>query len=141
MSLEHFCFYCELDQACSVVFFEENDVEAGGFGLHLKQKCPKPVAFGLKDVNELPSIEQISRHRRDVHAAVQEEIPMNEPTRVFHDTVEDLISDRFYGLEGHMCEHADRSRVEPPTRAERQSQSEEPSRMEQPVPKPEFSNT
>ena len=40
------------------------------------------LRFGLKDLNELPSIEEFERLASDLNEAVQEEIPMAESTEV-----------------------------------------------------------
>jgi segregation and condensation protein B len=76
------------------------------------------VRFGLKDINELPSIEEFEKMAGELNDAVQEEIQMEEPrnvpeeslhgtsapvseadsvpepTHVHHDTAEDLMSDK-----------------------------------------------
>jgi segregation and condensation protein B len=95
------------------------------------------LRFGLKDINELPSIEEFEKMAGELNDAVQEEIPMEEsgprneesldgtsapvdeanaapePTHVHHDTPEDLLSDKSAALEGKHREHADPSEVEP----------------------------
>jgi len=98
------------------------------------------LRFGLKDINELPSIEEFEKMAGELNDAVQEEIPMEEsgrhnneneesldgtsapvdeanaapePTHIHHDTPEDLISDKSAALEGRNREHDDPSEVEP----------------------------
>jgi segregation and condensation protein B len=100
------------------------------------------LRFGLKDINELPSIEEFEKMAGELNDAVQEEIPMEEsehrpdetnddetndgtsppvsekdavpePTHIHHDTPEDLMSDKSTYLEGHNREHADPAEVEP----------------------------
>jgi segregation and condensation protein B len=78
------------------------------------------LRFGLKDINELPSIEEFEKMAGELNDAVQEEIPMDhtesspeelgtsapvaerapEPTHMHHDTPEDLMSDRSTSPEG-----------------------------------------
>jgi segregation and condensation protein B len=99
------------------------------------------LRFGLKDINELPSIEEFEKMAGELNDAVQEEIPMEEsehrpdetnddetndgtsppvsekdavpePTHIHHDTPEDLMSDKSTYLEGHNREHADPTEVE-----------------------------
>jgi segregation and condensation protein B len=88
------------------------------------------LRFGLKDIAELPSIEEFEKMAGELNDAVQEEIPMEphehdpeeaqdgtsapvdeanavpEPTHVHHDTPEDLMSDKSYHPEGHRLERA-----------------------------------
>jgi segregation and condensation protein B len=98
------------------------------------------VRFGLKDINELPSIEEFEKMAGELNEAVQEEIQMEEhpereteehpedqgtsapvaehdsapdPTHILHDTPEDLMADDSYAPEGHKREHADKHEVEP----------------------------
>ncbi len=98
------------------------------------------LRFGLKDINELPSIEEFEKMAGELADAepVQEEIPMSphntseedaaaggtptsvdelnaapEPTNVVHEDVEEMLSDRSTAPEGHNTEHADPSEVEP----------------------------
>jgi segregation and condensation protein B len=74
------------------------------------------MRFGLKDINELPSIEEFEKMAGELNAAVQEEIPMEkspEPARVNDDAPEDLRSDRSIHSEDHDREHADRGEAEP----------------------------
>jgi segregation and condensation protein B len=93
------------------------------------------LRFGLKDINELPSIEEFEKMAGELNDAIQEEIPMEapdhhpvddgasapvnerdavpEPTHVFHETPEDLLSDHSTHPEGHKHEHADKTEVEP----------------------------
>jgi segregation and condensation protein B len=101
------------------------------------------LRFGLKDINELPSIEEFEKMAGELNDAMQEEIPMEapephdeplddtsapnaggsppidelnaapEPTHIHHDTVEDLMSDKSPYLEGHNREHADKTEVDP----------------------------
>jgi segregation and condensation protein B len=98
------------------------------------------LRFGLKDINELPSIEEFEKMAGELNNAVQEEIPMDtpdapdgrsdealygtsalvdeanaapEPTYTSHDTPEDLMSDKSAYLEGHNREHEDPAEVEP----------------------------
>ena len=101
------------------------------------------LRFGLKDINELPSIEEFEKMAGELNDAVQEEIPMEAPeqqtgepndetttpdggsppideqntppesTYIHHDTTEDLMSDDSTYLEGHNREHEDPSEVEP----------------------------
>ena len=101
------------------------------------------VRFGLKDINELPSIEEFERMAGELADAepIQEEIPMNAAphsmsgdrdstpaassaavneinaapgaTHIAHDTPEDLMSDKSSNPEGHLREHTDPNEVEP----------------------------
>jgi segregation and condensation protein B len=101
------------------------------------------LRFGLKDINELPSIEEFEKMAGELNDAVQEEIQMEEhiqpsdespdessdnsggsppvdelnavptPTHIHHDTPEDLLSDHSTALEGHNREHRDPTEVEP----------------------------
>ncbi len=86
------------------------------------------VRFGLKDINELPSIEEFEKMASELTEAVQEEIDMEanstsapisemdavpEPTHILHDTPEDLISDKSIHPEGHNREHEDKTEVYP----------------------------
>ena len=90
------------------------------------------VRFGLKDINELPSIEEFEKMAGELadNEPVQEEIPMEdpnggtptsldeinsapEPTNTLHESVEELISDDSTKPEGHNHEHADPHHVEP----------------------------
>jgi segregation and condensation protein B len=87
------------------------------------------VRFGLKDINELPSIEEFEKMAGELNEAVQEEIDMEtplggspsvdegnaapEPTHIHHDTPEDLMSDKSTHPEGVKHEHADPHEVEP----------------------------
>jgi segregation and condensation protein B len=95
------------------------------------------LRFGLKDINELPSIEEFEKMAGELNDAIQEEIPMEDsgprpsdsldetpapldeinaapqPTHIHHDTPEDLLSDKSAALEGRNREHADPSEVEP----------------------------
>jgi segregation and condensation protein B len=90
------------------------------------------VRFGLKDINELPSIEEFEKMAGELADSepVQEEIPMDdvnggtpssldeanstpEPTSTLHESVEELISDDSTKPEGHNLEHADTHEVEP----------------------------
>jgi segregation and condensation protein B len=101
------------------------------------------VRFGLKDINELPSIEEFEKMAGELADAdpVQEEIPMDEahehvaeeaegvaeggstsvdeinsvpePTTILHETPEDILSDKSVAPEGHEREHADPHEVEP----------------------------
>jgi segregation and condensation protein B len=100
------------------------------------------LRFGLKDIAELPSIEEFEKMAGELNEAVQEEIPMEEtpndgttpigtqedhdgsapidelnsapePTHILHDTPEDLISDKSYHPEGNKHEPATDSQVEP----------------------------
>jgi segregation and condensation protein B len=81
------------------------------------------VRFGLKDINELPSIEEFEKMAGELNDAVQEEIDMEtpstegspvvdearaipEPTHIHHDTPEDLISDHSTHPEGAKHEPA-----------------------------------
>jgi len=88
------------------------------------------VRFGLKDINELPSIEEFEKMAGELNDAVQEEIDMEtppnelhptdgspsldelhaipQPTHIHHDTPEDLMADRSTQPEG--------AKHEPPTR-------------------------
>jgi segregation and condensation protein B len=67
------------------------------------------LRFGLKDINELPSIEEFEKMAGELNDAVQEEIPMEkpdesapldelnaipEPANILHSTVDDLMSDK-----------------------------------------------
>jgi len=93
------------------------------------------VRFGLKDVNELPSIEEFEKMAGELTDIdpVQEEIPMEEPqeqdsaesprvdeinsapepTTAFHETTDELIEDKSVAPEGHEHEHSDPHNVEP----------------------------
>jgi len=96
------------------------------------------VRFGLKDINELPSIEEFEKMAGELADVdpVQEEIPMDEaqseaskeqaggtsldernaapdPTTVLHKTPEEIESDKSVYLEGHEREHTDPHEVEP----------------------------
>jgi len=86
------------------------------------------VRFGLKDIAELPSIEEFEKMAGELNDAVQEEIDMEtprdsgpvdeinsvpEPTHVLHETPEDLLSDKSTHPEGVRREHSDPSEVEP----------------------------
>jgi segregation and condensation protein B len=96
------------------------------------------VRFGLKDINELPSIEEFEKMAGELADVdpVQEEIPMDEaqseaskeqaggtsldernaapePTTVLHKTPEEIESDKSVYLEGREREHADPHEVEP----------------------------
>jgi segregation and condensation protein B len=99
------------------------------------------LRFGLKDLAELPSIEEFEKMAGELNEAIQEEIPMEEtpnegipigttegadvsapidelnaapePTHVLHDTPEDLISDKSYHPEGHKHEPPTDSQAEP----------------------------
>jgi segregation and condensation protein B len=97
------------------------------------------LRFGLKDINELPSIEEFEKMAGELADAepVQEEIPMSphntseedaaagtptsvdelnaapEPTTTVHEDVEEMLSDDSTAPEGHNKEHADPSEVEP----------------------------
>ena len=97
------------------------------------------LRFGLKDINELPSIEEFEKMAGELADSepVQEEIPMTphnaseedaaagtpnsvdelnaapEPTTRVHENVEDILSDDSTAPEGHNHEHADPHEVEP----------------------------
>ena len=99
------------------------------------------VRFGLKDINELPSIEEFEKMAGELAdmEPSQEEIPMEatprntseedastgdspaldelnsapEPTTTLHDSVEDILADDSTSPEGHNREHADPTEVEP----------------------------
>jgi segregation and condensation protein B len=96
------------------------------------------VRFGLKDIGELPSIEEFEKMAGELADIdpVQEEIPMNEsqhevseeqaggtsldernaapePTTILHKTPEEIESDKSVYLEGHEREHANPHEVEP----------------------------
>ncbi len=90
------------------------------------------LRFGLKDINELPSIEEFEKMAGELADAdpVQEEIPMQhededggssvdelnsgtEPTTILHETPEDIESDKSVYLEGRAHEHNDPHEVEP----------------------------
>lgn len=92
------------------------------------------VRFGLKDINELPSIEEFEKMAGELADSepVQEEIPMEdvnggtptsldeanavpEPTTTLHESVEELISDDSTKPEGHNREqeHVDSQVAEP----------------------------
>ena len=96
------------------------------------------LRFGLKDINELPSIEEFEKMAGELADAepVQEEIPMEaahqseaaasgespsvdelnaapEPTNILHDTPEELLSDKSTHPEGVRREHTDPREVEP----------------------------
>jgi len=94
------------------------------------------VRFGLKDINELPSIEEFEKMAGELadNEPVQEEIPMEDPnggtptspdgidaeidsapppTTTLHESVEELISDDSTKPEGHAHEHTDPHHVEP----------------------------
>jgi segregation and condensation protein B len=87
------------------------------------------LRFGLKDIAELPSIEEFEKMAGELNDAVQEEIPMEPhehdpeealdgtsapvdeinsipaPTHIHHDTAEDLMSDHSTHPEGNRLEH------------------------------------
>jgi segregation and condensation protein B len=87
------------------------------------------LRFGLKDIAELPSIEEFEKMAGELNDAVQEEIPMEahehdpdealdgtsaavdeanavpDPTHIHHDTPEDLMSDKSTHPEGRRLEH------------------------------------
>jgi segregation and condensation protein B len=89
------------------------------------------LRFGLKDINELPSIEEFEKMAGELNDAVQEEIDMEtpsheeaptqgaptldeahavpEPTHIHHDTTEDLMADD--------STHPEGTKHEPPTDA------------------------
>ena len=99
------------------------------------------VRFGLKDINELPSIEEFEKMAGELNDAVQEEIPMDEaprhnepvedieaggtttsldelnaapePTTTLHESIEDVMSDDSTNPEGNNREHADKTEVDP----------------------------
>jgi segregation and condensation protein B len=93
------------------------------------------VRFGLKDINELPSIEEFEKMAGELADTdpVQEEIQMEhpeekadgesssmdelnsapEPTTILHDTPEEIEADKSVKPEGHEHEHADPHEVEP----------------------------
>jgi segregation and condensation protein B len=91
------------------------------------------VRFGLKDVSELPSIEEFEKMAGELADIdpVQEEIPMEEsqehgessavdeinaapePTTELHETTDETIADKSVAPEGHEHEHADPNDVEP----------------------------
>jgi segregation and condensation protein B len=87
------------------------------------------LRFGLKDIAELPSIEEFEKMAGELNDAIQEEIPMEpheqnphdpeaaldgtsapvseaaaEPTHMHHDTPEDLMSDKSTSPEGNRLE-------------------------------------
>jgi segregation and condensation protein B len=94
------------------------------------------LRFGLKDINELPSIEEFEKMAGELNEAIQEEIPMDapdhrpeesldgtsapidegsalpEPTHIHHDTPEDLMSDHSTHPEGRRLERAHPSKFE-----------------------------
>jgi segregation and condensation protein B len=93
------------------------------------------VRFGLKDIAELPSIEEFEKMAGELNDAVQEEIDMEtpnqpsgesapiaeieavpEPTHVLHDTPEDLMADDSTAPEGHDKEPDDKTEVDPPAK-------------------------
>ena len=91
------------------------------------------VRFGLKDVNELPSIEEFEKMAGELtdNDPVQEEIQMEEPqdegqsgavdemnaapdpTTELHETTDEMIADKSVAPEGHELEHPDPNDVEP----------------------------
>ena len=94
------------------------------------------VRFGLKDINELPSIEEFEKMAGELadNEPVQEEIPMEDPnggtptspdeidaeinsapdpTNTLHESVEELITDDSTKPEGHNHEHPNPHQVEP----------------------------
>jgi segregation and condensation protein B len=96
------------------------------------------VRFGLKDINELPSIEEFEKMAGELTDIdpVQEEIQMDESkehepegegisqgvdeinavpesTTILHETPEEMLSDKSVAPEGHNREHEDPSEVEP----------------------------
>jgi segregation and condensation protein B len=78
------------------------------------------LRFGLKDINELPSIEEFEKMASELNEAVQEEIPMEQhenviiaPGEPFHETTEDMMSDRSSHPEGFAREHDDKTEVDP----------------------------
>jgi segregation and condensation protein B len=80
------------------------------------------LRFGLKDIAELPSIEEFEKMAGELNEAIQEEIDMDtphsgspaldearavpEPTHIHHDTPEDLMSDKSTHPEGAKHEPA-----------------------------------
>jgi segregation and condensation protein B len=99
------------------------------------------LRFGLKDLAELPSIEEFEKMAGELNEAVQEEIPMEEipndgtpvdskddaedsgpldelnsapePTHVLHETPEDLINDKTVQPEGRKHEPESGAEAEP----------------------------
>ena len=95
------------------------------------------LRFGLKDINELPSIEEFEKMAGELNEAVQEEIPMEEssqrfkesldgasapldelhavpqPANIHHGTVDDLMSDKATENTRHNAEHSPSADVEP----------------------------
>ena len=83
------------------------------------------VRFGLKDINELPSIEEFEKMAGELNDAVQEEIPMDGTSPSVdelnattedehaHSSTEEMMSDRGEGDEGATREHLNPSEVEP----------------------------
>ena len=97
------------------------------------------LRFGLKDISELPSIEEFEKMAGELADSepVQEEIPMSphntseedadagtpnsldelnavpEPTNILHETPEEILSDNSTHPEGHNHEHTDPHEVEP----------------------------
>jgi segregation and condensation protein B len=100
------------------------------------------VRFGLKDINELPSIEEFEKLAGELNETLldetsdaQEDTPMPEtpapdtpagtptsiaetdsapePTHILHDTPEDLIADDSTQPEGHEYEPTDKTEVKP----------------------------
>jgi segregation and condensation protein B len=92
------------------------------------------LRFGLKDISELPSIEEFEKMAGELNEAIQEEIPMEEdrsssgapdagtvdeinavpePTHVAHGSVEAMVSDKSTTPEGTATEHDDPREVEP----------------------------
>jgi segregation and condensation protein B len=91
------------------------------------------LRFGLKDINELPSIEEFEKMAGEFHDAVQEEMQMDdpnrseesldgtsqavdelnaapEPTNILHESPEDILSDKSSSPEG--AKHESPSSVE-----------------------------
>jgi segregation and condensation protein B len=71
------------------------------------------LRFGLKDISELPSIEEFEKMAGELNEAIQEEIPMSEENSAVHGNVEDMMSDKSSGAVGAKTEHNDPTEVEP----------------------------
>ncbi len=87
------------------------------------------LRFGLKDINELPSIEEFEKMAGELNDAVQEEIPMEPSAPAPHFTAEEAGTDPIE-LEGHNLQPAapDAPTSEPESMPEAQTPAElEPS--------------
>ncbi len=103
------------------------------------------LRFGLKDINELPSIEEFEKMAGELNAAVQEEIAMEatpeerasahipvldernsapRPSPTHHSSTDDLMSHKSTALKGRSTERLDTHQVPRGSQPERESQHE-----------------